>query len=64
MPQLVGGDVADAGDLAQVPQRLGDTVVTDRPIVFEQKMIGAQSVGAVVGDPVVEEFFQLRMQGM
>ena len=62
MPQLVGGDVADAGGVAQMPQRLGDTVVTDRPVVFEQKTIGAQPGGPVVGDPVVEEFFQLWVQ--
>ena len=43
-------------------ERFGDAVVTDRPVVFEQKAIRAQSGGSVAGDPVVEQFFQLRVQ--
>ena len=39
--KLVSGDVADSGGVGGAAQRGGDAVVADRPIVFEQKTIGA-----------------------
>ena len=60
--QLVGGDVADAGNVGDASQRGGDAVTTYRSIVFEQKAIGAQAIRSVVGDPVVEQLFELRVQ--
>ena len=60
--QLMGGDVADAGGVGSVPQGFGDAVVADRPVVFEQKAIRAQSGGPVVGDPVVEQLLELWVQ--
>jgi hypothetical protein len=37
----VGGDVADPRSFGQMAQCFGDPVVADRPVVFEQKTIGA-----------------------
>jgi hypothetical protein len=53
MSQLMGGDVADASFVGDAAQR-GDALVADWSIVFDQKVIGAQAAGSVVGDPVVE----------
>jgi hypothetical protein len=58
----MGGDVADPGGVGQVPQRFGHAVVADGPVVFEQKAIGAQPGGPVVGDPVIEQLFELWVQ--
>src|SRR3954468_5608503 len=58
----MGGDVADAGGFGNASQRGGDSVTTYRSIVFEQKMIRAQPLGPVVGNPVVEQLFELRVQ--
>ena len=43
-------------------QRGGDALMADRSVVFEQKAIGAQAGRPVVGDPVVEQLFQLWVQ--
>jgi hypothetical protein len=58
----MGGDVADAGGGGGVAQGFGDALLADRPVVFEQKAIGAQAGRPVVGDPVVEKLFQLWVQ--
>ena len=62
MSQLMGGDVADPGNVGDVSQRGGDAVTTYRSIVFEQKAIGAQPMWSVLGDPVVEQLFELWVQ--
>lgn len=41
VPQLMGGDGADACCVGEMPQGFGDPVAADRPVVFEQKTIRA-----------------------
>ncbi|BCO34927.1 hypothetical protein MHEC_27950 [Mycobacterium heckeshornense] len=56
------GDVADAGRARDAAQRRSDAVMANRPSVFDQKVIGAQPIGSMVGDPVIKEFFELWVQ--
>ena len=61
--ELVRGDVADARVGAEPAQRGGDAQRGDGTVAFEQEPVGAQAGGPVVGDPVVEQRLELRVQG-
>jgi hypothetical protein len=50
----MSGDLADAGRVGDASQRGRDTLVTDRPIVFDQKVFDAQPIRSMVGDPVIK----------
>ncbi len=62
MSQLMGGDVADTGHVGDAAQRSRHALVADRSIVFDQKVIGAQPVRSVVGDPVIKQVLELWVQ--
>ena len=44
-------------------QRVGDAQRGDGTVAFEQEPVGAQAGGPVVGDPVVEQGLELRVEG-
>jgi hypothetical protein len=63
MAQLMRRDAPDPGLGPEPVQGDGDAPRGDRAMASEQEAVGAHLAGPVVGDPVVEQFLQLRMQG-
>ncbi len=60
--QLVGREVADASLDRLVVEDLADPVAAKRAVAFDEEPSGEHANGPVVGDPVVEELFELGMQ--
>lgn len=61
--ELVRSHVSDACVVADAGERRGDSLLRDRSALLDEQSFRSQACGSVVGDPVVEQGFQVRMQG-
>ena len=63
MPKLVSGDVSNSRVRRLLTEDLGNAMSGDRTVPFDEQTVGADVGGSVVCNPIVEQFFELRMQG-
>src|SRR5262245_2502007 len=62
MAELVRGNMSDPGVSSLLTEDLGNAVGGDRTVPFDEQPIRADVGGTVLGDPVVEQFLDMRVQ--
>ncbi len=63
VPKLVGRDVSNSCFCSLLTEDLGNPMGGNRTVSFDEEPVGADLSGTVICDPIVQELFELRMQG-